>query len=254
MKILIITQDDKFYLPGAIEFFLELIRGRHLVVGAVVTDVSPFGQRASFIAKAWRTLYTFGVRFFLQYSYRYIRHFVMREKSVSDLLREAGIPILKIKESLNSASSLKLISECQPDVIVSVAGNEIFRRPLIDLTEHGILNLHTALLPKYRGLMPTFWVIKNREVSTGVSVFLVDEGIDSGPIVSQKAVEINGMSQAQLIGITKRLGMEAMCEALDILSAGIVNFRDNDNSQKTYYSFPTKQDVSEFRKAGGRFY
>jgi len=54
------------------------------------------------------------------------------------------------------------------------------------LAPKGCLNLHSALLPKYRGLMPSFWVLKNNENKTGVSVFFVDKGIDSGPIFSAK--------------------------------------------------------------------
>ena len=69
----------------------------------------------------------------------------------------------------------------------------------------GCINLHTALLPKYRGLMPTFWVLKNNEKNTGVSVFFVDEGIDSGPIIVQKNISIGNMTQQELIVKTKKL-------------------------------------------------
>ena len=75
-------------------------------------------------------------------------------------------------------------------MLVSILGNQIFKRKLIDLAPKGCINLHTALLPKYRGLMPTFWALKNNEKNTGVSVFFVDEGIDSGPIIIQKKVVI----------------------------------------------------------------
>ena len=45
--------------------------------------------------------------------------------------------------------------------LISILGNQIFKKPLIELAPKGCINLHTALLPKYRGLMPTFWVLKN---------------------------------------------------------------------------------------------
>lgn len=254
MRVFLITQDDKFYLPDAIALFLMLISEKHVVVGAVVSDVSPFGQKASFLAKAWRTLKIFGVRFFVQYSVRYVSHFFLGRKSVADRLREQKVPILHIAESLNSRATLDKIARYKPDVLVSVAGNEIFKSSLIKLTTHGILNLHTAMLPKYRGLMPTFWVIKNQERQTGVSVFLVDEGIDSGPIVVQKKIDIQGMSQAQLIRKTKHQGMVAICEALDLLESRECILQENDDSKQTYYSFPSRQDVIEFRRAGGKFF
>ena len=77
----------------------------------------------------------------------------------------------------------------EPDLLVSILGNQIYREPIINLASNGCINLHTALLPKYRGLMPSFWVLRNGEYYTGVSVFFVDEGIDSGPIIVQKKVE-----------------------------------------------------------------
>lgn len=254
MRVFLITQDDKFYLPGSIAFLLQLVSENHQMVGAVVSEVSPFGKKASFPIKVLRTLRTFGVRFFLQYALRYAGHFLLGKESVEDILRSQGIPVLRIKESLNSVTASEKIERYKPDVLVSVAGNEIFRRPLINLTKHGILNLHTALLPKYRGLMPTFWVIKNREAQTGVSVFLVDEGIDSGPIVVQKKIDIEGMSQAQLIRKTKHEGMVAISDALDLLESREFSLRENDDSKQTYYSFPTRQDVKEFRRVGGKFY
>ncbi len=56
----------------------------------------------------------------------------------------------------------------KPDMLISILGNQIFKKPLINLAPKGCLNLHTALLPKYRrGLMSTFWVLKNNEQVAG---------------------------------------------------------------------------------------
>ena len=137
---------------------------------------------------------------------------------------------------------------------MSVAGNQIFRKPLIELAPKGCLNLHSALLPKYRGLMPTFWALKNGEKETGVSVFLVDEGIDSGPIVVQKRVPIETDSLEELIRATKVIGMDAVWEAVEKIHRGRPKLTPNPESEKTYFSFPTKADVRAFRAAGKRLY
>ena len=137
---------------------------------------------------------------------------------------------------------------------MSIAGNQIFKRKLLDVATHGCINLHTALLPKYRGLMPSFWVLKNGETHTGVSVFLVDEGIDSGPILVQNKVAINGMSQARLIDVTKKMGMDAILESIEKIHAGNPELIANDAAQMTYFSFPTRADVQAFLAAGKRFY
>ena len=132
---------------------------------------------------------------------------------------------------------MKKIKSYEPDLLISIAGNQIFKQPLIDLAPKGCLNLHTALLPKYRGLMPSFWVLKNNERETGVSVFFVDKGIDSGPILVQKKLPISEkMSQAELIKKSKKLGMDAIIEAINLIHNGNFNLIPNPNEEKTFFS------------------
>ena len=149
---------------------------------------------------------------------------------------------------------IDIIKKFKPDLLVSILGNEIFKKPIIDLAAKGCINLHTALLPKYRGLMPSFWVLKNNEQFTGVSVFFVDEGIDSGPIIIQKKVKIQDYSQQELISITKKIGMEAIAEAIDQIQNNNITLIENDDSKKTYYSFPKRKDVKDFLKKGKKFF
>jgi methionyl-tRNA formyltransferase len=146
------------------------------------------------------------------------------------------------------------LKEYQPDLLISIGRNQIFKRPLLDLATFGCVNLHTALLPKYRGLMPSFWVLKNNEKYTGVSVFFVDEGIDSGPILVQKKVEIGHRSQEELIRHTKQIGMECIIESVELIQKGSYNLIPNPAEEMTYFTFPTRNDVDEFYKAGKRFF
>ncbi len=254
MNIVIITQDDPFYLGPNLEYLIENLPDYASVVACIVAKVSPFGRRESFVAKALNTLRIFGVRFFFHYAVRFFIAKINKDNSVPAVLARRRVPMLTLTRSINSDESLALISGYDPDILISIAGNEIFKRPLIDLAPQGCLNLHTALLPKYRGLMPSFWVLKNGETETGVSVFFVDEGIDSGPIVVQKRLRISGLTQEELIQKTKRLGMEAIIEAIDNIYRGQVELIENSDEEKTYFSFPTKQDVRGFRKQGARFF
>ena len=102
--------------------------------------------------------------------------------------------------------------------------------------------------------MPSFWVLKNQEKETGVSVFYVDEGIDSGPILVQKRIPLTGQSQEALIRISKKLGMDAIIEAIDKIHRGDTKTIPNDDSEQSYFSFPTKEDVKDFKRAGARFF
>ena len=72
------------------------------------------------------------------------------------------------------------------DLILIIAGNQIIKQEVLDSTKYGVFNIHSSLLPNYKGLMPTFWVLKNNEQKTGVTLYQLTEGIDNGPIISSK--------------------------------------------------------------------
>jgi len=255
MKITILTQDDPFYLAENIDYLLRNIPHHSKVVSAVVFDVSPFGKKETFFEKIKRTIRIFGLSFFVNYGVKFVKNKLSYRKSVKKVLTKNNVSLLKIDKSINHPESLKKIHSFKPDLLISIAGNQIFKQPLIEMAPKGCLNLHTALLPKYRGLMPTFWVLKNNEKETGVSVFFVDKGIDSGPILVQKILSIeDNMTQAQLIKKSKKLGMDAIIEAIDLIHNGTYKLIDNPDEQKTYYSFPTRLDVEEFYKNGKKLY
>ncbi len=170
MRIIIITQDDPFYLKENLAYLLSLLPSQFKIVGCIVSDISPFGKKDSFFKKALKTYNIFGIKFFIYYSIKFIYSKIFKN-SVKNFLKTEKITQIKLSEPINNKSSLKLIKSFDPDLLVSILGNQIFKKDLISLAPKGCINLHTALLPKYRGLMPTFWVLKNNEEYTGVSVF-----------------------------------------------------------------------------------
>lgn len=254
MKIVIITQDDPFYLATNLDYLIQNLPSNAYISGCVVSNVSPFGKKESFVKKALKTLKIFGVRFFLRYAIRYLYALVFKKNNIRAVLKKHKIAEITLDTSINSTKSLELLNHYSPDLLISIGGNEIFKKPLIELATLGCLNLHTAPLPKYRGLMPSFWVLKNQEQSTAVSVFYVDEGIDSGPILVQKKVEIGMQTQEELIKQTKKIGMDCIAEAVSKILVDDVETIPNDDEKMTYFSFPTKKDVKEFRQIGGRFF
>jgi methionyl-tRNA formyltransferase len=254
MRIVIITQDDPFYLPGNLDFLLSNLPDGTRVVGCVVSKVSPFGKKESFLAKARRSYNIFGAAFFMRYALEFLASKLPWRNGVRDILQRHEVGEIPIVGSLNSEDSLGKLRDLAPDLLISIAGNEIFRKPLIELAPQGCLNLHTALLPKYRGLMPSFWVLRHGEAETGVSVFYVDEGIDSGPILVQERIEIGNMTQRELIRKSKAVGMRAIVRAIEKIRDGDTATMPNDAEQSTYFTFPTREDVQEFRRAGARFY
>ena len=77
-----------------------------------------------------------------------------------------------------------------PDLIVVAAYGKILRKELLDMPRFGCLNVHGSLLPAYRGSSPINWAIINGEPRTGVTIMRMDEGLDTGPILLSRAIDI----------------------------------------------------------------
>ncbi len=254
MRIVILTQDDPFFLGKNIDYLIKKLPAHSEVVATVLFEVSPFGKRESFKDKMLKTLDIFGFGFFMYYGFQFLKAKLSPSSSVANVLKKHNVPVIQLEKPVNNKESLEIIRGLKPDLLVSIGGNQIFKRPLLDSATHGCVNLHTALLPKYRGLMPSFWVLRYNEKYTGVSVFQVDEGIDSGPIIVQKKVEIGDRTQQQLIKDTKVIGMDCILESIEKIHTGTVEYIPNPEEEKTYFTFPTKEDVKAFKAAGKRFF
>jgi methionyl-tRNA formyltransferase len=255
MRVIFITQEDPFYLADSFRYILDhLPQGLH-IAGAVVLGGSPFGEPLSFPGKVRRTYEVFGLRFLWHYGRHFLGSKLDRSRSVAEIFRRRGIEVLvPTAGRVNASDFLETLRRRRPDLLVSVGANQIFRRPLIDLAPRGCLNVHSALLPRNRGLMPTFWALKHGETETGVSVFFVDEGIDTGPIVVQRRFPIRERSLDALLRDTKRVGAEAVVEALSKVKEGGFELLPNCVGEGSYNGFPTRRSVRDFLAAGNRFF
>lgn len=250
MRIVIITQDDPFYLPVLMPQFLKKLGQEVEIAGTVLLSASPFGKKESFFKKVVKTFNIFGFKFFVFYSFIYLYNKYLMRRSVKRSLNDSGIDILELDRSINHQASLKKIIALKPDLLISILGNEIFKSDLLKIAP--CLNLHSAPLPKYRGLLPSFWVLKNHEKTSAVSVFFVDEGIDTGAIILQRWFEVTMKTHKEFVLFTKKLGLDLIIAAVKKFKSGDYSLQENDNNLATYYKFPTRNDVNEFKKNGGR--
>ena len=255
MKIIIVTPDEPFYLSENIEYLLRSLRNNnHDVVSCVLLSPSPYGKRETFFSKSKKVLNIFGLSFFLYYGAKFVVTKLFKP-SVKKILTLNEIPITLLNKSINHKLSKDIINSYKPDLIISVLGNEIFKSEILSLPTYGCINLHTSFLPDFKGVMPSFWVLLKNEKYTGVSVFKMDEGIDSGPIISQKKVSITkNTTQKDLIVKTKKIGMELIIESVEKIKSGKIDYIDNPIGEGTYFSFPKKSDVKQFLKQGRKFF
>ena len=129
--------------------------------------------------------------------------------------RRFGIKILQPLR-VREKSFIMELEALKPEAIVVVAYGQILPSEIIHLPEHGGINLHASLLPKYRGAAPINWAIINGETVTGVTTMLMDEGIDTGPILLQKEVELERTDTARTLSEKlSKVGAELLVETLD---------------------------------------
>ncbi len=254
MNIVLITQDDPFYLAENVDYLIRNMPSHSKIQGCVVFEATPFCKKETVFQKIANTYRIFGGAFLTRYILKFIVNKFDKKKKLKTILKQHGITVIEPEEGINSDTSLDSIRACNPDLLITISGNQIFRKPLLELAPKGCIVLHTSLLPKYRGLMPGFWVLRNNEKYTGISVIFTDEGVDSGPILLQRRIEIGDRSLEELIQYTKAQGMDLIIESISLIEKGGYEVIENDESHMTYFSFPAWDDVKEFLRIGKRFY
>jgi methionyl-tRNA formyltransferase len=104
------------------------------------------------------------------------------------------------------------------DIAVVVAFGQILPRPVLDAPARGSINVHASLLPRYRGAAPIAWAIMRGETTTGVTTFVMNEGMDTGDVLLTRATPIGPDETAgELAARLSRLGAEVLIETLDEL-------------------------------------
>tara|TARA_B110000444_G_scaffold261004_1_gene310434 strand:- start:23024 stop:23938 length:915 start_codon:yes stop_codon:yes gene_type:complete len=118
-----------------------------------------------------------------------VPRFDIQDPILKELSNILSVPFLPIK-NINSKETVKILSSYGADIFVSMSFNQIVKKPLLKLTKHGFINCHAGKLPFYRGCNVLNWVLINGEKEFGVTVHYMDEGIDTGDIISQELSEI----------------------------------------------------------------
>jgi methionyl-tRNA formyltransferase len=135
------------------------------------------------------------------------------------------------------------LHQLKPDLIVVVAYGQILPQSLLDVPPHGCVNVHTSLLPKYRGAAPIQWAIADGETETGVTIMKMDAGLDTGPILSMRRTPILPTDNSQILhGRLAQLGAELLIETLPDYVAGKIQPQLQPAEGSTYAAKIKKED------------
>ena len=161
---------------------------------------------------------------------------------VKELALTHDVPILQPKK-MKQPEFLSALQAWQADVIVVAAFGRILPKVILDLPPRGCLNVHSSLLPKYRGAGPIQWALINGETETGITTMLMDEGMDTGPILLQETVPIDPEDTAkELSDRLAQVGGEMLLKTLRLWEAHHITPIIQDGTKATMAPMLSKED------------
>ena len=256
MRVIVFIQEDIFFIPANIAKLCKVEE----VLEIVVIDC-----KSSLINKTSRFYIWFGPGQFLKLS------FVFAFRKIADLFdrffkwqlldgvgscksvaKRNKIPYREIN-NVNDEDFILHIKKLNPDLIVSYSAPQVIKEPLLSLPKHGIINVHGSYLPDFRGTLPSFWHLYEDSKETGATVHYMNQKIDDGKIIVQGKVSMAGVkTMFEVMKRTKKLGGDLIIEAINLISKGKVELKDNDTTKGRYYSWPKKEDARIFKSKGYR--
>lgn len=153
-----------------------------------------------------------------------------------------GLPVYQ-PETLKGETGRKLFAKLQPDVVIVVAYGKIIPADILTMSKHGFLNVHYSLLPEFRGATPHQSAILTGKHETGFSIFQLDAGMDTGPIVAQKKVRIEPNDTSYtLISKMVPLSITALLDVLPSYISGKRKAIPQNHGRATDTKLFTKED------------
>ena len=155
----------------------------------------------------------------------------------------AGVPVLQ-PQRVNGARTYAAVRDLAPDVAVVVAFGRLLSPEFLALPPHGCINVHASLLPAYRGAAPIQWAVARGEAETGVSVMQMDEGLDTGDILLQRATPIAPEESAEALGGRLAvMGGVLLLETLEELAAGSLRRRPQIEAEASLAPLLRREDA-----------
>lgn len=150
------------------------------------------------------------------------RDLALQPSPVKALALARGLPVLQ-PEKARDPAFLNQILDLRPDLMVVAAYGQILPQALLDIPVFGCLNVHTSLLPKYRGAAPIQWAILDGERETGVAIMKMDAGLDTGPVLSEARTPIlPGDNSQTLHDRLAEMGGRLLAETIPAYVAGLL--------------------------------
>ncbi len=162
---------------------------------------------------------------------------------VKELALRHGLAVHQPSKIKTNEEVRQLFHLLAPDVTVVAAYGKILPAWMLEAPRLGSINVHASLLPKYRGAAPINWAIARGERETGVTIMQMDEGLDTGPMLRKRAIEIGPEETAEeLTARLADLGAELLSETLPLVERGEIVAAPQDDRAATYAPMLKRED------------
>jgi methionyl-tRNA formyltransferase len=166
----------------------------------------------------------------------------LSESPVKLAAKALNIPVYQ-PERIRRPENIDLLKGFETQLMVVVGYGQIIPQSIIDLPKYGILNVHTSLLPRYRGAAPIQWAIANGETVTGVTIMQIDAGLDTGDMLLKASLAIFPVETApELNARLATLGASLLVEAIEQIKNGTANREKQNDVEATYAPILKKED------------
>lgn len=162
---------------------------------------------------------------------------------VKILAQKYKIPILQPKKLKDNDKILTNLQSLKADLFLVAAYGRIIPKEILEIPKYGTLNVHPSLLPKYRGASPIQAAILDGERETGVTIILLDEELDHGPIIAQEKLSIENTDTSE--SLTKKLGelgARLLIKSIPDWIEGKIKPREQDHQKATFTKILTKEE------------
>ena len=179
--------------------------------------------------------------------------------SFDDLAKWAGCELqgfADLDHRVNSSEGLARICNSSPELIISVRFGLIIREQVIAIPKYGVLNLHSGVLPDYRGVMATFRAMINKESEIGSTLhFIQDAGVDTGDIISIAKIPLE-LDKSYLTNVLNLYvgGCAQILQAVAQIQSQHPIATQSQQGAAGYYSFPSQQELDSFFNQGYRLF
>ena len=204
-SITILSQANNFLIIECLEKLSSRLASLGLDIHIILADPTPAGKPISKIAVLSDMINLLGLKFGLIAIANYSKNVFLR--TTAKLYSKYKVHTLKSSDSLDVDFLQK--AKAPSSALLILAGTRIIKKPVLDYFDGNVINVHSSILPYSRGVMPAYWTLKERK-GMGVSLFRLDEGIDTGELLRQIPISEYFGSYYEYLKLTKSIGVDLL--------------------------------------------